>query len=198
MCASSLSNFVTKVVQTSGPAVVKVMTERDQLDNADDLNDLLLDIFVGADGIYFGDGTLTRGERGHGRRRINRGQGSGFLIDQSIVLTNAHVVQGVDRVTILTTTGAALAGTVRGVDNVLDVAAIAINAPMRLPTIALSDCSRMQVGQWAIAIGNPLGLSNSVSLGVVSSLNPTQEVALDWASFEYLQTDVRVAGASHA
>ena len=111
------------------------------------------------------------------------------------VLTNAHVVKGATAVKVLLTTGDTLVGNVRGMDTVLDVAVVAISTPpagIRLPSIPLSDCRALRVGQWAISIGNPLGLNNSVSLGVISSLKPGREATLDWVAHDYLQTDAAI------
>ena len=74
------------------------------------------------------------------------------------------------------------------------MAVVSISAPagVRLPSIPLSDCSRLRVGEWAISMGNPLGLNNSVSLGVVSSLKPELQAGLDWVVHDYLQTDAAI------
>lgn len=81
-----------------------------------------------------------------------------------------------------------------GMDAVLDVAVVEVAAPpkLRLPSIPLSDGAKLKVGQWCISIGNPLGLNNSVSLGVLSNLRPSTETALDWAAVDYLQTDAAI------
>ena len=208
--APALDNFVTRVVERCGSAVVKIHTEREREAPDGDLEELLEslfgggggEMFIGADGILFGgDGggsnstsERRRRERRRKRRNVLRGQGSGFLIDEHHVLTNAHVVKGASVVKVLLTTGQQLLGQVKGTDSVLDVAVVEVAAPpnLRLPSIPLSDGAKLKVGQWCISIGNPLGLNNSVSLGVLSSLRPSTETALDWAPMDMLQTDAAI------
>lgn len=205
-----LDTFCSKVVERCGPAVVKILTEREREAEDSDLMELLEqlfsgagggEVFIGADGIVIGDGRHGSGghhsrNRRRRKRSVMRGQGSGFLIDSAgTILTNAHVVKGASVVKVLLTTGQQLIGEVRGLDSVLDVAVVSVAAPptLMLPAaIPLSDGSRLKVGQWAISIGNPLGLNNSVSLGVLSSLLPSTETALDWVSHDHLQTDAAI------
>jgi S1-C subfamily serine protease len=198
-------NFVSQVASRCGPAVVKVLTEHAREENEPDLSELLeslfgggSEVFIGADGLMIGgDAADARGpqrERRRRKRRVMRGQGSGFFIDGATLLTNAHVVKGASAVKVLLTTGEQLIGDVRGLDSVLDVAVVQVAVPpgMQLPSIPLNDGGSLQVGQWTISMGNPLGLNNSVSLGVLSSLKPMVEASLDWSLHDYLQTDAAI------
>ena len=125
--APTLDNFVTRVVEQCGSAVVKIQTEREREAPDTDLEELLEslfggggEVFIGADGILFGgDGGRStserrRRERRRKRRNVLRGQGSGFLIDEHHVLTNAHVVKGASAVKVLLKNGEQLIGDVKG------------------------------------------------------------------------------------
>ncbi|MFN7656564.1 MAG: trypsin-like peptidase domain-containing protein, partial [Dolichospermum sp.] len=85
-----------------------------------------------------------------------RGLGSGFIIDKSgVILTNAHVVDKADKVTVRLKDGRTFEGKVRGIDEVTDLAVVKINAGNDLPVAPLGSSRNVQVGDWAIAVGNP-------------------------------------------
>lgn len=101
------------------------------------------------------------------------GLGSGVVIDgsQGLILTNAHVVAGSGgRVAIKLQSARTIPGRVLGLDRVADIAVVKVNVN-NLPTAPLGDSDKLAVGQRAIAIGNPLGLEQTVTTGVVSALN---------------------------
>jgi S1-C subfamily serine protease len=99
------------------------------------------------------------------------GSGSGVIIRaDGIVLTNAHVVGSARNVQVRLADGRELAGQVLGRDPTVDIAVVRIRA-QDLPTADLGDSDRLQVGETAIAIGNPLGLERTVTVGVVSAIN---------------------------
>ena len=122
-----------------------------------------------------------------------RGQGSGFIIDSSgIILTNSHVIKGVDKVTVTLKDGRQFQGEVRGSDDPSDLAVIKINGN-NLPVAPLGNSSEVQVGDWAIAVGNPLGLDNTVTLGIVSTLNrPSSQVGIPDKRLDFIQTDAAI------
>jgi S1-C subfamily serine protease len=156
--STSTTNFVAAAVRRVAPAVVRIDTERQVRRQAFDpalLDPLLRDIL--------GDpGSLGR----------ERGQGSGFLIESSgLVLTNAHVVDRVDGVTVTLADGRQLDGEVIGSDPVTDIAVVRISDGDALPVAPLGDSDRLDVGDWAIALGTPYGLERTVTLGIVSSLH---------------------------
>lgn len=140
---------------------------------------------------FFGDdfaGRLPREER-------QRGQGSGFIVDgKGVILTNAHVVDRADKVKVTLTDGREFEGTVQGVDRLTDLAVVKVNAQgSALPTAALGDSSKIEVGDWAIAVGNPLGLNNTVTLGIVSTLSRTSsEVGISDKRIDFIQTDAAI------
>ena len=101
----------------------------------------------------------------------NDSTGSGVLIrPDGIILTNAHVVRDLPQVVVRLASGARVAGQVLGRDPGIDIAVVKINGS-GLPTAPLGDSDRLEVGQAAIAIGNPLGLERTLTVGVVSAKN---------------------------
>ncbi len=101
-----------------------------------------------------------------------RGEGSGVIIQpDGIILTNAHVVGGAPVVEIGLADGRLLEGRVLGEDPGIDIAVIQVDAAGELPMAPIGDSDRLEVGQAAIAIGNPLGLDRTVTSGVVSAVN---------------------------
>jgi serine protease Do len=99
------------------------------------------------------------------------GSGSGVIIrSEGIIVTNAHVVGNYRTVEVRTADGRTLAGTVLGRDESVDIAIVRVNE-RNLPAAPLADSDKLEVGQLAIAIGNPLGLERTVTRGVVSATN---------------------------
>jgi len=106
-----------------------------------------------------------------------KGAGSGFIVDKrGYILTNEHVVRGADEIKITMKDGKKFDGKVVGQDATLDVAIVKIDAKgATLPTLPLGDSSKIRVGEWVIAIGNPYGFANSVTAGIVSATGRTLE-----------------------
>ena len=183
--AFSGDSFVSTSVARTGPAVVKIDTERLITRSFDPFfEDPLFREF-------FGEQFRTRIPQ---ERKVV-GQGSGFIIDGSgIVLTNAHVVNQADRVTVTVKDGRSFEGEVRGTDEITDLAVVKINPRgENLPVATLGDSSKVQVGDWAIAVGNPVGLDNTVTLGIISTLNrPSSEVGILDKRIDFLQTDAAI------
>ncbi|WP_216918971.1 trypsin-like peptidase domain-containing protein [Synechococcus sp. CCAP 1479/9] len=152
-------SFVAEAARRVGPAVVRIDTERNVARPPFDpalLDPLLRDLF--------GDPSGSTRERG---------QGSGVVIDsrRALVLTNAHVVDSVDRVTVTLADGRQLDGTVVGTDPVTDLAVVRLTGQGTLSAAPLGDSEALEVGDWAIALGSPYGLERTVTLGIVSSLH---------------------------
>jgi S1-C subfamily serine protease len=181
----SSNSFVTAAVDRVGPAVVRIDTERTVSRN---LDPFLEDPFFGR---FFGDDLRTQIPR---QERL-RGQGSGFVIDKSgIILTNAHVVDKADRVTVTLNDGRIFPGEVQGTDEVTDLAVVKINTKqVDLPVAALGDSDAVKVGDWAIAVGNPLGFDNTVTLGIVSTLKRSSAaVGIPDKRLDFIQTDAAI------
>jgi S1-C subfamily serine protease len=122
-----------------------------------------------------------------------RGEGSGFIIGPNgMILTNAHVVSGADSVTVTLKDGRKLKGEVKGVDEPSDLAVVKINGK-NLPVAPLGNSKDLQVGDWAIAVGNPLGLDNTVTLGIISTLNRSSaQVGIPDKRLDFIQTDAAI------
>ncbi|MEM9266724.1 MAG: HhoA/HhoB/HtrA family serine endopeptidase [Cyanobacteria bacterium P01_F01_bin.13] len=175
-------NFITDVVTEVGPAVVRINASRT-------VNQQIPDVFS-EPGFrqFFGD----RFPQG-GRERTERGLGSGFIIsDDGRIITNAHVVDGADTVTVTLKDGRILDGRVLGSDPVTDIAVIKVDE-RNLPTVALGDSDQLQPGEWSIAIGNPLGLDNTVTVGIVSAVGrSSNQVGVPDKRVEFIQTDTAI------
>jgi serine protease Do len=98
-----------------------------------------------------------------------RSLGSGFIVEpDGLILTNYHVVDNAEKITVRLLDGRELAGKVVGKDQKTDIALVKINA-QDLPVAPLGDSDRLEVGEWVMAIGNPFGLDNTVTSGIVSA-----------------------------
>jgi serine protease Do len=97
--------------------------------------------------------------------------GSGFIIDKAgFVVTNNHVVDASKKITVKLPDGRSFTAKLVGTDPVTDVALLKINSDKPLPTVEFGNDKQLRVGDWVVAVGNPFGLSNSVTAGIVSSL----------------------------
>ena len=105
------------------------------------------------------------------QRRFETIVGSGLIIDKAEVLTNAHVVDGAASLSVTLDSGAKVTARVLGVDAVLDIALLRLESPGALPVAQLGDSSGVKVGDDVVAIGNPLGLDQTMTRGIVSGLN---------------------------
>jgi S1-C subfamily serine protease len=172
------NNFITDVVDRVGPAVVRINTSRTARQS-----------YGGSPfGGFFGE--IPNG----GERQTEQGTGSGFIIDgKGQIITNAHVVQGADKVTVNLKDGRSFAGKVMGLDTVTDVAVVKIEGGDNLPTVALGNATQIKAGEWAIAIGNPLGLDNSVTAGIISATGRSSSQVGDSSKrVNYIQTDAAI------
>ena len=175
-------NFVVSVVQEVGPAVVRIDTSRTVTSSVpDEFNDPFFRRF-------FGSRVPTQPAE-----REQRGNGSGFIINSNgEILTNAHVVDGADRVTVELKDGRKFKGQVLGEDPVTDVAVIKIDAD-QLPTVSLGDSETLQPGEAVIAIGNPLGLNYTVTSGIISATGrSSSDIGASDKRVDYIQTDAAI------
>ena len=122
------------------------------------------------------------------------GTGSGFLIDeQGHILTNNHVVEDAKSLEVTLADGTKVPATLVGRDPNNDLAVIKISVPdRRLPVVSLGDSGALQVGQFAIAIGNPFGLDRTVTTGVISSLNRSLRAESGREMRGIIQTDAAI------
>ncbi|MEA5582918.1 HhoA/HhoB/HtrA family serine endopeptidase [Nodularia harveyana UHCC-0300] len=177
------TSFVTAAVNRVGTAVVRIDTERTITRRMDPFME---DPFFRR---FFGDGFPQQLPS-----EQLRGLGSGFIIDKGgLVLTNAHVVDKADRVTVRLKDGRTYEGKVQGIDEVTDLAVVKINPDRDLPVAPLGDSDAVQVGDWAIAVGNPLGFDNTVTLGIVSTLKRSSaQVGIADKRLDFIQTDAAI------
>ncbi len=157
----------------------------------------------------------SRGRRGHGRQNgddddgpelfdapfdsvqpkrdsepARRGEGTGFIIDpDGSILTNHHVIDRADRITVKLSDGRTLKARVIGSDPDTDIALIKVDGQTGLPVAPLGDSSALRAGEWVVAIGNPLGYEHSVTVGVVSFLG---RKLFDASLDNYIQTDAAI------
>jgi Do/DeqQ family serine protease len=116
--------------------------------------------------------------------------GSGFVFDSSgYILTNDHVVSGAASITVTFPDGTVYPAILAGTDKSADLAVLKISADHPLPTVSFGDSSSLQVGDWVLAIGNPLGLPGSASSGIVSALH--RQIG-DTDFDDFIQTDAAV------
>jgi serine protease Do len=120
-----------------------------------------------------------------------RGTGTGFVIDAAgHVLTNQHVIDGAERVTVKLTDGRSFRARVIGADADTDIAVLKVEAPVALPYVRLGDSDRLRVGEWVCAIGNPLAYEHTVTVGVVSFVG---RKLFDQSLDNYIQTDAAIS-----
>jgi S1-C subfamily serine protease len=182
--AVSSRSFVAQAVDRTGPAVVRIDTERTV---ANQLSPFFEDPFFRD---FFGNMPQQMPQE-----RQVQGQGSGFIIDRSgTILTNAHVVDRADKVTVTLQDGREFPGKVLGTDRVTDLAVVRIDDRVsNLPVAPLGDSSQVVVGDWAIAVGSPGGLNNTVTLGIISTLDRSSaKVGIPDKRVNFLQTDAAI------
>lgn len=186
--ARASASFVTAAVQTVGPAVVRIDTE-----HTVEANEGLLPLLEDPVFKKFFEHELRKNAREP--PVLQRGQGSGFIVSaEGLLITNAHVVKGAHKVTVTLTDGRSYTATVKGTDDLLDLAVLKIdNKGKNLPVAPLGVSSDLQVGDWVIAVGNPVGLDNTVTLGIVSSLNRSSaEIGIPEKRLNFIQTDAAI------
>ena len=179
-------SFITRAVEKTGSSVVTIETQRYIKKrkfprDSQIFLDPYFEKFFGLD--------LPRDNQ----PRIEQSQGSGFIFADGLVMTNAHVVSGSDMVIVGLTNGKKLKGKVIGQDSFTDIALIKIDGKGPWPKANLGDSTKIKVGDWAIAVGNPFGLENTVTLGIISNLkrNVTQLGIYD-KKLELIQTDAAI------
>ena len=183
---SSNISFITKAVEKTGSSVVTIDTQRYVKRRKFPRNsplflDPYFEKFFGFDLQY--DKTP----------RIEQSQGSGFIFADGLVMTNAHVVSESDTVIVGLTNGKKLKGKLIGQDFFTDLAVLKLEGKGPWQKAQLGDSSKIKVGDWAIAVGNPFGLENTVTLGIISNLkrNVTQLGIYD-KKLELIQTDAAI------
>ena len=181
-------SFVSKALNISGNAVVTIETQRRVLASNEGvfppgiLNDPYFERFFGLRGFQVP------------RSRIEKGQGSGVIFsEEGLVLTNAHVIEKTDQLIVGLSDGRRVVGNVVGEDSLTDLAVIKLKAKGPWPTAQLGDSDNLKVGDWAIAVGNPFGLENTVTLGIISNLNrDVAQLGISDKRIDLIQTDAAI------
>ena len=186
LIANDSKSFITKAIEKSGPAVVTIDTQRLVKSNRISRNSkILIDPYFER---FFG---LTIPYES--QERIEQGQGSGVIIDNGIVLTNAHVVNQSEKLIVGLQDGRRFSGKVLGQDMLTDLAVIKLNGKGPWPKASLGNSDDINVGDWAIAVGNPYGLENTVTLGIISNLNRNvSQLGIYDKKIELIQTDAAI------
>lgn len=161
-------NFIAAAVEKVGPAVVRINASR-QIAQED----------------FFGVQPS--------QEREETGTGSGFIIQEDgLIITNAHVIENSSTVTVSLRNGLFFEGEVLGIDPMTDLAVVKINAS-DLPVVTLGRSEDLVTGEWAIAIGNPLGLDNTVTAGIISALGrSSNEIGVPDKRVRFIQTDAAI------
>ncbi len=181
-------SFVSKALNISGDAVVTIETQRKVFSSSEGvfppgiLNDRYFERFFGLRGLPVP------------RSRIEKGQGSGVIFSkEGLVLTNAHVIEKTDQLIVGLSDGRRVLGNVVGEDSLTDLAVIKLKAKGPWPTAKLGDSDILKVGDWAIAVGNPFGLENTVTLGIISNLNrDVAQLGISDKRIDLIQTDAAI------
>jgi len=173
-------NFIARAVEQVGPAVVRIDASRTVQSRVPPMfNDPFFQEFFGP--------------MMPPRTREERGLGSGFIISSDgVILTNAHVIDGANRVRVTLKDGRTFEGRVIGQDRLTDVAVVKVEAT-NLPVVRLGNSDALRPGEWAIAIGNPLGLDNTVTAGIISATGRSSgDVGVPDKRVGFIQTDAAI------
>ncbi len=179
-------SFITKAVKKTGASVVTIDTQR-FVKNKQFSKDsrIFLDPYFER---FFGLQLPPDNQP-----RIEQSQGSGFIFEDGLVMTNAHVVNGSEKLIVGLSNGATYKGKLIGQDLLTDLAVIKLEGKGPWPKAKLGDSSKIEVGDWAIAVGNPFGLENTVTLGIISNLNRNvSQLGIYDKKFELIQTDAAI------
>ena len=186
------ANGFTEVAKAVTPAVVNITTVTaekvsDGRKIPDELRDRMEEFFGGPGGPRG-----FRGPQGPGEPRGHRGggQGSGVIVSpDGYVLTNNHVIEGAQEVTVTLPDKREFKGTIVGADPKTDLAVVKIEG-QNLPTVVWGDATKLQVGEYVLAVGNPFGLNSTVTLGIVSALGRGRMGITQYEDF--IQTDAAI------
>ena len=187
--AKSLGQAFVEVAKKVQPSVVNVTTEKTiTMKPWDRFGE---DFFKGSpfEDFFRGFGFSPR-EKGKEYRQKQRSGGSGVIVDkEGYILTNNHVVEGAEKIKIRLNDGREFTATVKGQDSRTDLAVLHIKAK-DLPVATLGDSDKLEVGEWAIAIGSPFGLEHTVTVGVISAKGRS---GLGTGTYEdFIQTDASI------
>lgn len=171
---------ITEIAKKVGPSVVGVVNK------AKVQPQKMFDPFSGR--YYYYDNSAAGEDR-----LVEQGSGSGIIITTSgYIVTNQHVISGASEISVILNSGEELAATLVGEDEKTDIAVLKVETDKELTSATLGDSSAVEVGELAVAIGNPLGqeFAGSVTAGVISAVNRT--MTIDNRTYNLLQTDAAI------
>ena len=171
----ALSDEFAKAAEKVKPSVVSVRTTS-------------VAIYVDPHDFFFGPG--PSGQPRSGSQEIPRGMGSGILIPGDYILTNNHVIQGAKNIYVTLANGRQMRAKVIGTDSKSDVAVVKLSEASRLSAAELGDSDSVRVGDWVLAVGNPFGLDQTVTVGIISAKGRGDVKITDYGDF--IQTDVAI------
>ncbi len=186
--AVNLADGFSRVVKTIGPAVVNIRTEgfvqrrgRGGMHPPDALRDFFGDEFF--------DRFFDQQPQVPDERKVTS-LGSGVIVDShGYILTNYHVINGADRISVKLADGQSFAAEVLGTDELSDLAVLQIESDKPLPFAKVGDSSALEVGDWVLAIGSPFGFDKTVTAGIVSA---TERVVPTGIFGNYIQADAAI------
>jgi len=181
LALEAFSNSIADIAKRVGPAVVNIDTVRMVKTQSPSFEDPIFRRFFGGEFEEF-------------RRTIpQKGTGSGFIINQEgYVFTNEHVVRKADKIKVTLSDGREFTGEVIGSDVTSDMAIVKIQAD-HLPTVTLGNSDKLRVGEIVIAIGNPYGLQQTVTMGVVSAKGRSIPAGTGGHTYRnFIQTDTAI------
>jgi len=185
LAGKEFSRPFVAVAKAVAPAVVHIeVSQKVQLGGNEDWQQFEDDFFR----RFFGQ--PGRPSRPAPEEHVQRGQGSGVIVDhRGYILTNNHVVGHADKIRVQLADKRSFDAKLVGADEHTDVAVIKIEAK-DLPVARLGDSDKLEVGEWVVAVGNPFGLDQTVTAGVVSALGRTRVV--DIQNQDFIQTDAAI------
>jgi serine protease Do len=186
----NMSKAFTNVAKKATPAVVFVTAERTVEMPSQGMPFQFNDPFGLFDDELFKRSFPQQPRRSEPRRQQQVGQGSGFIVSgDGFVMTNNHVVGEADKISVKLSDGREMVAKKVGTDPKSDVAVIKLEGK-DFPVLPLGDSDKLEVGEWVIAIGNPFGLSETVTVGVVSAKGRSRVGIADYEDF--IQTDAAI------
>lgn len=180
------SRAFTEVAKKAVPAVVSVQTETSVITGSGQRRRSFEEEFF----ELFGFGARQRTPH---QQKYIIGQGSGFIVStDGYIMTNNHVVGNADKITVNLNDGRSFDAKIVGSDPRTDVAIIKIESE-NLPMVELGDSDRLEIGEWVIAVGNPFGLTATVTVGVVSAKGRSGFGVIERGGYEdFIQTDAAI------
>lgn len=177
--AIAMENAFYEVFETVSPSVVSIATEKTvNVQTHPFMNDPFFDHFFGG-----GGGNKVKKQK-------QSGLGSGIILSaDGYILTNEHVIRDMDKLTVKLKNGKTYTAKIIGSDKTMDLALLKISPKEDLKPVALGDSSKVKVGNWAIAIGAPLGFEQSFTVGVVSAVS---RGGIDASGLFYIQSDAAI------